>query len=243
MPRHKAQARLSVLLFAALSLRPAFGFNGEDAAIRSACPQFAAWQDQQRALHQAGAANTATSAKPVVVSKPALREELLRMADEDQAARRDMPPNPNESQIDKLLKTDARNLARIKAIVKRWGFPLNTLVGDDGVAAAFLLVQHASDKAFQAQVLRQLAPRVKTGHIGGDQFALLTDRVLVEQGKPQIYGTQLKGVEAGELELAPIDAPQKVDQRRRQMGMPPLADYLCVVKAAYAAPSPENNAR
>jgi hypothetical protein len=236
MPRRNVQNRLSVLLFAALGLQSAFGFNGEDAAIRLACPHFAAWQDQQRMLREAGAANTAKPAKPVVASEPALRDELLRMADEDQAARRDIPPNPNESQIGKLLKTDASNLARIEAIVKRWGFPLNTLVGDDGVAAAFLLVQHASDKAFQARVLRQLEPRVKTGHISGDQFALLTDRVLVEQGKPQIYGTQLKGVEGGELKLAPIDAALEVDQRRREMGMPPLADYLCVVKAAYAMP-------
>ena len=84
---------------------------------------------------------------------------------------------------------------------------------------------------------------MKTGHIGGDQFALLTDRVLVEQGKPQIYGTQLNGVEGGELKLAPSEAPQKVDQRRKEMGMPPLADYLCVVKAAYSTRSPENDAR
>lgn len=240
MHYHLRKKQLGTLLCAAFSLQPALAFNGDDAAIRVACPHFAAWQDQQRALRQIQAAKAPKPVAPVA-SNPALREELRRMAEEDQAVRRDMSPSPNENQISKLLKTDARNLARIKAIVKRWGFPLNTLVGDDGVAAAFLLVQHASDKAFQAQVLRQLAPRVKTGHISGDQFALLTDRVLVEQGKPQIYGTQLNGTEGGELKLAPIEAPQHVDRRRKDMGMPPLSDYLCVVKSAYAAPPPANN--
>jgi hypothetical protein len=226
---------LCAFLASAFGQQSAIGFDGDEARLRVACPHFAAWQDSQRALSHAVVARENLLAP--VASNPALRDELLRMAEDDQAVRRDLPPNPDDAQIGKLLKVDALNLQRIKAIVQRWGFPLNTLVGDDGVAAAFILVQHASDHHFQAQVLRQLAPRVKTGLIGADQFALLTDRVLVDQGKLQLYGTQLKGVEGGQLTLAPIEAPREVDQRRAALGMPPLEDYLCVVKAAYAAPS------
>jgi hypothetical protein len=227
------------VVVAALVARSALAFDGDDAFIRAACPRFAAWQDQQRASRDS------TSARPVapIASDRALRDELLRMADADQAVRRDMSSQPTGSQVAKLLQTDANNLARIKSLLRSSGFPLNTQVGDDGVAATFLLVQHASDKTVQSQVLQQLAPRVKTGQISGDQFALLTDRVLAEQGKPQIYGTQLKGVEGGELALAPIAAPENVDQRRQELGMPPLADYLCVVKAAYAAPARRETAR
>ena len=49
----------------------------------------------------------------------------------------------------------------------------------------------------------------------------LTDRVLVGEGKPQRYGTQLENKD-GKLTPYPLEDPENVDERRRAIGMSPL---------------------
>jgi len=61
-------------------------------------------------------------------------------------------------------------------------------------------------------------------------IAYLTDRVLVGEGKEQVYGTQLRTNEKGELELSPLFEPATVDQRRQRMGLGPLKEYMEMVK-------------
>jgi len=56
----------------------------------------------------------------------------------------------------------------------------------------------------------------------------LEDRILMREGKKQIYGTQLhSGPKTnGKLELYPIDDEEHVDERRAIVGLQPLAEYL-----------------
>ncbi|MNN80899.1 hypothetical protein D3C81_1976650 [compost metagenome] len=113
-------------------------------------------------------------------------------------------------------------------------------MGIEGVSAAWLLVQHA-DRApdFQHQVLGMIMPLVESGEVSSHDFALLTDRVLVNADKPQRYGSQLMAVD-GKWQPKPMEAPEKVDQRRASLGQMPLADYICV--ATQMMPPPPANA-
>jgi hypothetical protein len=112
------------------------------------------------------------------------------------------------------------------------------MVGVDGVHAAFLLTQHADgDPSFQKAMLRILSNRFRNGEIPGGQFAMLTDRVLIAEGKPQRFGTQFHE-DGTDLKPFPIADEMHVEKRRRTLGIISLANYKCVVRAGSNTKSP-----
>ena len=122
----------------------------------------------------------------------------------------------------KMSLRDAANRQRLKEIIKEHGWPGKSLVGADGANAAWLLVQHAdADVAFQREclALTQAAPE---GEVSPKDVAYLTDRVLVNDGKKQRYGTQM----GMNFEPRPIEDADNVDKRRAEIGLPPLAQYV-----------------
>lgn len=65
----------------------------------------------------------------------------------------------------------------------------------------------------------------------------MTDRLLVmNDKKKQLYGTQLRPLD-GKLVPEPIEDEANVDKRRKELGMPPLADYLTMVDEPRPAPA------
>src|SRR5262249_26015067 len=116
----------------------------------------------------------------------------------------------------------------MKEIVKQFGWPGKSLVGKNGANAAWILVQHADhDRAFQKQCLEFLQEAVKKGEATGEQLAYLTDRVRLGEKKKQVYGTQFRVVD-GKIQPYPIQDQAEVDKRRKEVVLPPLADYLKV---------------
>lgn len=168
------------------------------------------------------------------VSRPALKRQLLEMQARDQDARQrlmaafafgDIPmDHPARLQV---RDVDAANRQQLKHIIAQDGLPTIAMVGVDGVHAVFLLTQHSDDDpAFQEKMLPMITARVRLGEITGGQFAMLTDRVLVNHGRPQRYGTQLVGNGP-----APIADEAHVDQRRRALGIISMKNYLCIAYA------------
>lgn len=159
---------------------------------------------------------------------PDLRVELLQRMKVDQEARRKMMASfsqGNRAAFDELRAVDNENTRRIREVVARHGWPGRTLVGVDGAHAVWLLVQHADhDRAFQKECLEKMR-RCAPGEVSGRDVAYLTDRVLVGEGKPQRYGTQLQ-VQNGKLVPQPLETPGEVDRRRGELGMEPLSQYL-----------------
>ncbi|MNM81645.1 hypothetical protein D3C81_936560 [compost metagenome] len=194
----------------------------ELAAALLKCPNAAAFINAEKVRGQ-GRRQALTNIMP---SEPQLREQLLEMARVDQEAR---DGDWSQAMIEKMLAMDAANLPKIKKIVAdHGGLPAARQVGVDGVSAAWLLVQHADrDPDFQHQVLGTIMPLVESGEVSSHDFALLTDRVLVNADKPQRYGSQLAAVD-GKWQPKPMEAPEKVDQRRASLEQMPLADYICV---------------
>lgn len=224
--------RMCVLLGMLLLAGPAFAEEG-DAELAEAllkCPGAAPFVEADR-LRAEDRKNAHADAMP---SEPALRQQLLDMAQADQKARQG---EWTRAMVEKLQAVDAANLPRIKQIVAaRGGLPDAAQVGGDGVSAAWLLVQHAdSDVAFQRQVLGGIEPMVQRGEISAHDFALLTDRVLVNSGELQRYGSQLLAV-GGRWQAKPMELPDQVDQRRASIGQMPLADYICVATQMFPRP-------
>ena len=173
------------------------------------------------------------------VKEPALRRELLRRVEQDQAIRNELiskgMARPDKAILARMQAIDTANTERVRAIVRQYGWPGPELVGRDGAEAAFLLVQHA-DLAFQKEMLPLVARAYKSGGLSGQSYALLLDRVLVGEGKPQVYGTQAKRFEEWEGQepvLEPIEDEANVDKRRAEVGLPPLSEYREMLKRMY----------
>jgi hypothetical protein len=169
----------------------------------------------------------ANEAKLNAAQNPELRDELLRMVEEDQVVRREAVATKfkDPAVIERMKAIDMKNTARMKEIVAQVGWPTKTLVGEKATRAAFLLVQHADlDVAFQKQCLPMLEKSVAAGEGSAKDLAYLTDRVLVAEGKPQRYGTQFHTVE-GKLVPRPIEDEANVDARRAAVGLGTMAEY------------------
>ena len=72
-------------------------------------------------------------------------------------------------------------------------------------------------------MLRLAAAR---GEVPALQPALLEDRIRTLEGRLQRYGTQFDWDESGELSPLPIEDPDGVDERRRAIGLGPLAQSI-----------------
>lgn len=173
------------------------------------------------------------------VKQPALRRELLERVEQDQAIRNELIRKgvelPDKAIIAQMQAIDTANTERMRAIVRQYGWPSPELVGRDGAEAAFLLVQHA-EFDFQKEMLPLVEKAYRSGGLSGQSYALLLDRVLVREGKPQVYGTQAKRFEewkGQEPALEPIEDEANVDKRRAEVGLPPISEYRELLKRMY----------
>jgi hypothetical protein len=181
----------------------------------------------------------AQDANSVPVREPTLRRELLERVAKDQAIRQELiskgVDKPDPEVLDRMASIDAENAKRVAEIVDQFGWPGPELVGRDGSQAAFLLVQHA-DLGLQKKMLPLVETAWEGGALPGQSYALLLDRVRVGEGKPQVYGTQAKPFEewkGREPVLQPIEDEANVDNRRADVGLPPLAEYRETLKQMY----------
>src|SRR5262245_42883825 len=105
----------------------------------------------------------------------------------------------------RMIRGDASRTLRFKEIVAKYGWPGKTLVSVEGRDAAYLLIAHsvkdpktgAPDLDFQ-RVCVDLMTKLPPGEVTGYQLAALTDRVLMYEGKKQMYGTMLTRNEKNE---------------------------------------------
>jgi hypothetical protein len=164
---------------------------------------------------------------------PELRCELLRRAEKDQAAR-----SEPERDAETVRSVDAENIAWLRDLVAEVGWPGRSMAGEDGAHAAWLLAQHADqDPAFQRRCLDLMTEAVKRGEATLGELAYLTDRVLLAEGKPQEYGTQMTGREEGWVPRNLRDQGT-VDQRRAAMSLGPLREHMARIARGHGAPKP-----
>jgi hypothetical protein len=128
---------------------------------------------------------------------------------------------------------DVANLKRLIEIIDNFGWPGVRFAGGAS-QAAFLVLQHA-DTATQRKYLPLLRDAVKRHDAMGSHLAMLEDRVRLADGKPQLYGTQLSG---NPLRFDPIEDPAHVDQRRRSVGLEPLAEFAKQIGVTYVPGTP-----
>lgn len=123
----------------------------------------------------------------------------------------------------------ARHQPVLESIVKRYGFPGIKQVGKEGAFEFWFLVQHADAYPhFQRAVLRLMQVEVARQNAAARDYAYLTDRVALNAGQLQEYGTQVvfTGPGIGKAEPRSLRDPQNVNKRRAAIGMESLEEYL-----------------
>jgi hypothetical protein len=156
-----------------------------------------------------------------------LRDELLAMAEEDQRVRAELAAEGSlfDGYHPRMEEVHRRNAARLTEIMAEHGWPGRTLVGKEGAHAAWLVLQHAiGNPPLQRRGLELLRRAVAEGEAPAVEAAMLEDRIRSFEGKPQVYGTQFDWDEHGRLSPLPIEDETNVDERRRSVGLPALAE-------------------
>ena len=172
-----------------------------------------------------------------------LKKELDSLYVADQQYREMLMPNNLDAKADSLtrslnvtreqlpdylgremMRVDLSNLRRIEQIIGQYGYPGKTLVGEPTNVAAFYIIQH-SPKIKQYIPLIEAAAR--KGELPFYEYAKMQDRMLMHEGKEQIYGTQARNfgkmTKEGQLQQSPlfvwpIKDPKNVNQRRKEAG-------------------------
>jgi hypothetical protein len=68
---------------------------------------------------------------------------------------------------------------------------------------------------------------VKKGDMDGQSYAYLYDRIQINSGERQLYGTQFAKVDSSNktVELAETEDLENLDRRRMEVGMMPIEMY------------------
>lgn len=152
----------------------------------------------------------------IVVLNQQFIDTLAIMAQLDQDIRKEPESEDKFYRIDIV---DSTNTATLKDLIAKYGFPSWKLVGKQGAFNAWLIAQH-SDKQFLAWYLKQYRKAVENNDADKSCLALMEDRNRTNEGRPQLYGSQLIG-----QEFFPIGNPKELDLRRESMGLCPIKDY------------------
>src|SRR3954447_14617509 len=129
-----------------------------------------------------------------------LREQLLQLVTEDRRVRAQLAATGElfQGYAPQMAEVHLHNAQVLEAMIKTWGWPGKSLVGEEGAGDAWLIVQHAiGSPSFQRWCLPLLKEAVAHGEAEPAQVALLEDRIAFFERRPQRYGTQFDWDEEG----------------------------------------------
>ncbi|PIV90343.1 hypothetical protein COW46_03655 [Candidatus Gracilibacteria bacterium CG17_big_fil_post_rev_8_21_14_2_50_48_13] len=152
-----------------------------------------------------------------------ISQEILAMFQADQSMR--LAWSDDGGQWDAQL--DVNNTDRLREILCRIeGWPRLRIFGDQVCNATWVLVQHADhDVAWQKACLAMMQ-QLPLKDVNQGNIAFLMDRIAANEGRPQVFGTQLQKGFDGRWEARNLAEPESVDSRRYIYGLEPLCLYL-----------------
>ncbi|MFS4492153.1 DUF6624 domain-containing protein [Maribacter sp. 2308TA10-17] len=119
-----------------------------------------------------------------------------------------------------IARQDSLNLVEVEKVIREYGYPGKSLVGEPTNKAAWYVIQH-SDKIEEYFPIIETAGKVD--ELPMRLVAMMQDRMLMNQNKPQIYGTQVAGRKLGASDewfnfVWPIEDAKNVNKRRKNAG-------------------------
>jgi hypothetical protein len=123
----------------------------------------------------------------------------------------------------------AAMVAQLKKVSAERGstWPTRSVVGPAGVHAVYLLTQR--DTGLARAALHRMMEAGPSESPAVD-VATFEDRLRLVWGRKQLYGTQFRLDDKGNVVLAPMEDSAHADLRREDAGLPPFQLGLCVAK-------------
>jgi len=175
------------------------------------------------------------------VSSNSLKDELENVRIKDQALRKllmSITTSINDTNSEEykylmllMVQEDVKNQEQVIKIVDENGWLGISQVGVLANSALFLVIQHASLE-LQEKYFPLLKESAEKGESNLADMALMDDRIRMRRKLKQLYGSQTVNIN-GKNYVWPIEDPQNVDERRKQVQLPPLSDYLKIVGLSY----------
>ena len=184
--------------------------------------------------------------------KTVFLDSLLRAVySEDQNVRIGFERVIGSNHADSILAFSMR-MEEVDRYCQEIVFPiLDTLGIPDGLSersydALFLVVQHADAEA-QHKYFPLFRSAAEKGLVSPSDVATMQDRILMREGRLQIYGTQTftsqkilldrngnasSDAEGSAIYLWTVSSPDSLDIRRAKVGLPPIEEYFAVFQEA-----------
>lgn len=114
----------------------------------------------------------------------------------------------------------------LEGLIARRGWPRVGDVGPEAAFAAYLVIMH-SETGLQKKYLPTIKEICEARELPWERYAAICDRGLFNENKPQKYGTHTRYNEQTKTEeLYPLEDESKVNEWRKEIGLPPLEEYL-----------------
>lgn len=122
----------------------------------------------------------------------------------------------------KINHLDSLNRILVDSLLNQYGWLCPIVVGKSGNTTLWLVIQH-SPLPKQEYYLPIMKKAVEENKASKANYAYLLDRVLMKQGKKQLYGSQYSiDPKTGETVLWDIEDPENLNIRRAEMKLGPM---------------------
>ena len=134
---------------------------------------------------------------------------------------------------------DSTNRKVVASIIDTYGWLSPDETSPKANAAIILVIQHA-DIETQIKYLPALKNAISEGKVKPDKYAYLSDRIKMNTGYYQTYGTQIGSDYKGNLCFWPIEDEPDVNKRRVSMGLDSIQYYAKNFNIVYKAPKADS---
>lgn len=114
---------------------------------------------------------------------------------------------------------DSANLTHIEQIIKKYGYPGKSIVGTPTNEVAWYIIQHSDKIDTYLSLIKKAGRKNETPQY---LVAKMIDRNRMQNGKTQIYGTQIQSSSTNDGIITsfvwPIRNPKNVNKRRLKVG-------------------------
>ncbi|WP_372412675.1 DUF6624 domain-containing protein [Streptomyces luteireticuli] len=145
---------------------------------------------------------------------------LCRLHQEGLTARTTRDRVPVKDELLTMVRWEQRATRELAQILHTYGWPGPAMVGDVAAEAAWWSVL-MSDRYldFQRFALHLLTEAVNHQRAPDRHLAYLTDRLLMHDGQPQLYGTQYVLLHDTTVHLHPVASLELLAERRHRAGL------------------------
>lgn len=133
--------------------------------------------------------------------------------------------------IDSMFQENKR---LVFGILEKCGAPSKKEVGEQGMMGLFYTIQHMAEPRLRVLYYPVIQESVEKGDLKPRCLAVMEDRMMRDFGKKQLYGSQLIKKDTSDIwTLYPVRQPERLNERRKEMGMEPIEEYLERLQVEY----------